>query len=425
MGYITMNDKEREQAKVFELVKQGMITQVVAAARLRISDRWVRSKIKRYHKSGDAGLVHLNRGKTSRAKWNSKEEQLLIDLLQGEWHDFGPTFASEKLNELHDIRVSCEVVRKAMIKAGLWKPKQRKRKHRKRRERRPMFGMMIQLDGSPHDWFEGRGEPCTLLVFIDDATSEILWLEFAKSESSGSVMGATKSYIQAYGIPVSFYTDYGSVFHVNLNNKENEKKTQWERAVAQLGSEVIHARSPQAKGRVERCNQTMQDRLQKELRLAGVSSIDEANKYLRSSNFIANHNARFAVKPEQQGDSHADCSDYNLDDIFSIQETRILTNDFTITFQKRIFQLSAYQKTIIRPKHSITVKTALDGSISLWVRKIKLEFKELTEKPPKEVTDKKLAQWKPHKPSENSRRWVNGLMPLSRVKPASPAVEVK
>jgi len=423
MEYLTMSNKEREQAKVFEQVKQGKITQAEAAAKLRITDRWVREKIKRYCQLDDFGLVHKSRGKASPRRWNIKHEQLLIELLKGEWHDFGPTFATEKLEELHQIIVSREVVRKAMIKAGLWRAKQKKSKHRKRRERKHMLGVMVQLDGSPHDWFEGRAGKCTLLVFIDDATSKILWLEFAESESVEALMRATKNYIQAYGIPQSFYTDHGSVFHVNLNNQESDKKTQWERACGQLGIKIIHAHSPQAKGRVERCNGTLQDRLIKELRLAGISSIQAANEYLRTSNFIERHNEKFACEPAQKGDAHADWTAHNLDDIFSVYETRTLANDFTITYQKRIFQLHDQQKTYISPKDMITIKTSLDSKISLWIRKTKLEFDEIKKKPTKIAEEKKVIN-RTRKPSENSKRWARGRLPLeSRMKPASPAAE--
>lgn len=424
MEYITMSNKEREQAKVFEQVKSGLITQVEAAARLRVSDRWVRSKIKRYYLNGDRGLVHKSRGRISSRRWAIKEEFLLIELLQGEWHDFGPTFAAEKLEEIYAIKVSREVVRRAMIRASLWKPNQKRNKHRERRERRSMLGMMIQLDGSPHDWFEGRTPWCTLLVFIDDATSRILWLEFVDAEAVAALMNATKNYVQTHGIPESFYTDYGSVFHVNLNNPEDVKKTQWERSVGLLGTKVIHAKSPQAKGRVERCNKTMQDRLVKELRLAGISSIEAANEYVRNSAFIEKHNAKFAVKPAQKGDAHADWKSYNLDDVFSTQETRILANDFTITYQKRIFQLHRQQRTYIHPKHEIIVRTALDNKLSLWIRNIKLSFNELSSRPTRVIEVKKVIEHRPIKPSENSRRWVCGLPPRSsRVKPAAPAAE--
>jgi hypothetical protein len=422
MNYITMNQKEREQAKLFAQVEERIITQAEAAARLRLSERWVRKKIKRYRELNDFGLVHKSRGKTSPKRWDPEQERLLVDLLKGEWHGFGPTFAAEKLEELHGIKVSREVVRKVMIRENLWQPKQRG-KHRKRRERKPMLGMMVQLDGSPHDWFEGRAAPCTLLVFIDDATSKILWLEFAKSESVESLMQATKNYVQKHGIPQSFYTDHGSVFHVNLNNQENIKKTQWERACDDLNIKVNHAHSPQAKGRVERCHQTMQDRLDKEMRLAKISSIEEANEYLRTSNFIEKHNAKYAVLATQKGNAHADAKSYDLDDIFSIKETRILANDFTITFNKRIFQLHGQQKTILRPKNEIVVKTHLDGTIRLWVRKTEIIFTEINARTGRKVQKEKIANHLQCRPSENSKRWASGKLPLSRVKPAAPAVE--
>jgi len=409
MGYITMSHKELEQVQVFELIKQKKITQVEGAARLRISDRWVRAKVKRYYEFGVQGLVHGNRGKSSSKRWDQQQEKLLIELLKGEWQGFGPTFAAEKLEELHSIKVSREVVRKAMIRANIWQPKQKRSKHRKRRERKPMLGIMIQLDGSPHDWFEGRAGKCTLLVFIDDATSQILWLEFANAESVIATMPATKNYIKKHGIPQLFYTDYGSVFHVNINNQEGIKKTQWERACEQVGIKVIHATSPQAKGRVERCNKTMQDRLIKELRLAGISSIEASNEYLRTSNFITKHNAMFSVEATQKGNAHTGYQSYDLDDIFSIFETRVLANDFTITYNKRIFQLHAQQRTIICPKNLITVKTHLDGTLKLWIRKTELAFSEINARPSRITQEKKVINYVPKKPCENSRRWASGL----------------
>lgn len=423
MGHITMSQKEREQSRVFAQLKEFLITQREAAARLRYTTRWVRKKFKRYCQFDDFGLVHKSRGKASQKRWCQKKRQQLIELLNGEWHGFGPTFATEKLEELYSVKVSREVVRQIMIQEGLWHPKKQRGKHRKRRERRLMLGIMVQLDGSPHDWFEGRAGAYTLLVFIDDATGQILWLEFAESESVSALMQATRNYVQKHGIPQSFYTDFGSVFHVNLNNEEGDKKTQWERACEELGIKVNHAHSPQAKGRVERCNQTMQDRLIKEMRLAGISSIAAANEYLRTSNFIAKHNAKFTVKASQQGDAHADAQSYDLGDVFSIKEARVLANDHTIVFNKRTFQLHAHQRTIVRPKDEVIVKVLLDGSIRLWIRKTELVFSEVKAKPFKAIQEKKVCDYKPHKPSENSRRWNSGLPPQSRVKPAAPAVE--
>ena len=422
MGYLTMNNKEREQAKVFEQVKQGIITQAEAAARLRITARWVRKKLKRYYELGDLGLIHLSRGRASGKKWDYEQELLLISLLQSEWRGFGPTFATEKLQELYQIKVSSEVVRQAMIRANLWAAKSKRSKHRSRRERKPMFGMMTQLDGSPHDWFEGRAARCTLLVLIDDATSQIVHMQFASSESNQSILDATKNYVQKQGAPRSFYVDFGGAFHVNLNNPEHDKKTQWERACKQLGIEIIHAHSPQAKGRVERCNKTMQDRLIKEMRLANICSIEQANVFLQTSDFIIKHNEKYAVKPAQLGDAHIDRSEYDLKDVFSIYNERTLANDFTLMFEKRIFQLHKQQRTLVKPKDLITVKTSLAGVISLWIRKTKLNFHEISDKPIKPAKEKIVSN-RIYKPSENSRRWADGLPPLSRVKPAQPAAE--
>jgi hypothetical protein len=275
-----------------------------------------------------------------------------------------------------------------------------------------MLGMMVQLDGSPHDWFEGRAGKCTLLVFIDDATSQILWLEFAKAESTVSLVQATKNYVQKYGIPHVFYTDHGSAFHVNVNNKEHDKITQWERAIKQLGSSVVHAHSPQAKGRVERCNRTMQDRLIKEMRLAGVSSINQANEFVRTSDFIAKHNQKFAIKPAQRGNAHKSAQECNLEDIFSIRVKRILANDFTIMYKGRIFQLEDQQRTIIRPKDEISVCMYLDDSVHLKIRSIELVFTEIKTRPIKEQPNEKTVSQVYRKPSRNSQRWADGLPPL-------------
>ena len=424
MEYLTMNRKEREQSKTFELVKTKAMTQKAAAIKLGVSQRWVQKKIKRYMQDGDIGLIHKSRGKPSERRWSAEQEAILLNLLRNEWHDFGPTFSAEKLKEFYKIDISKETVRKVMIKNNLWKPKINRFKHRKRRERKEMLGIMIQLDGSPHDWFEGRAGKCTLLVFIDDATSQILWLEFASNESVEALMQATKNYIEKFGAPHMFYTDHGSVFHVNVSNKEDDKKTQWERAVEQLGSKVIHAHSPQAKGRVERCNQTMQDRLIKEMRLKNISSIEDANSYLKTSDFIAKHNQKYAITAQQSGDAHRTVIGEKLADIFSIKETRLLTNDYILHYHKKMFQLHKNQPIVIQPKNIIVIQTDLQGAITLWFRKKKLSYSVVQSR---SQPEEKIVQDRIHKPSKNSRRWVGGNFPIlnleSRVKSALTAAE--
>jgi hypothetical protein len=377
MNYITMNKKELEQAKVFTAVLSGSITQVEAAARLRMTPRWINQKIKRFRCFQEFGLIHKNRGKISSNRLNESTKQLIIKLAKNEWNGFRPTFMTEKLEEIYKVKISKETVRKILTDEGLWDIKQRKVTYRSRRERKSMIGMMVQLDGSNHNWFEGRAKKCTVLVFIDDATSKILWLEFVPSESLRAVMQATKNYIKKHGIPQSMYTDYGSAFHVNVHNKKGNSTTWWQRAIALLSIEAIYANSPQAKGRVERCNRTLQDRLIKEMRLVGISSIDEANQWLKSSKFIENHNRKFSVQAAIRGDAHASIEGYDLDEIFEFKETRTLSMDFTISYNNQILQLHNRQNIIIKPKTEIIIKVDYNGKINLFFENIPLFFNEI------------------------------------------------
>lgn len=380
MGYIIMSTKEKEQVIVFEQLKRKEISQAVAAQMLGISPRWISEKQKRYLTEGMLGILHKNRGRSSKQAWDKNERDFSMDLFKGDFKDFGPTYGAEKLEELHNIRISKETLRKELIREGLWKAKKKRVTYRKRRERKLCFGIMIQLDGSPHDWFEGRGPKCTLLVFIDDATSQLVWLEFAPSESFDAIMNATLKYFKKHGRPVSFYVDYGSVFSVNTNNPDRKKITQFERAMRELGVEVIHARSPQAKGRVERVNRTLQDRLTKDMRLAGISTIEAANAFAQGD-YIPRHNELFAEEAAQTGNAHRPVVGLDLHNIFCTKETRVLQNDFTLSYKNRQLQLKKHQRAVIRPKEHIIVHEHLDGNISLWIRGIGLAFEELKQRP--------------------------------------------
>lgn len=380
MGNIIMSLKEKEQVTVFEQLKRGEISQGTAAQMLNCSTRWVREKMKRYLAIGILGLIHKSRGKPSQNAWEQEERDRAINLFRGEFVGFEPTYGAEKLAELHDIKISKETLRKALIKEGLWTHGKKRAIYRKRRDRKLCFGIMIQLDGSPHDWFEGRAPKCTLLVFIDDATSELVWLEFAPSESFDGIMNACLKYFKKHGRPVSFYVDYGSVFSVNTNNPEREKITQFERAMQELVIEVIHARSPQAKGRVERVNQTLQKRLVKEMRLAKISSIEAANKFVHEV-YIRQHNKRFAQAAAETGNAHRPVKGFDLHNIFCIKENRVLQLDYTLSYKNRRLQLLKQQKAVIRPRERISVHEHLDGTISLWVRNIRLDFDELKHRP--------------------------------------------
>ena len=412
MEKLIMSRKEVEQIKIFERILRKDITQAIAAQILEMSERQVRSKLKRYKTLGAKGLVHKNRGKPSSRKWNPKHEALALSLLRSEWKGFGPTFTAEKLEEIHGIKVSKETIRQAMIQAGIWHRKRGRSKHRQRRSRKECIGILVQLDGSPHDWFEGRGPRCTLLVFIDDATSQILWLEFADSESVEALLQATRKYMTKYGRPVSFYVDWGSVFRVNTNNPNHKKLSQFERAMKELGVTMIHANTPQAKGRVERSNLTHQDRLIKEMRLAGISSIEQANKFVQES-YIEKHNKKFAVEPSQSINAHRSIEEFDLDAIFCLKELRVVANDFVVTYNNRLFQLNKQQKVTIRPRSTVTVSEYFDRSVKLSTRGVSLSFVEISRRPTKPKAPKVYKEKKSRIVHPNSRRWVSGMIPMN------------
>ena len=383
--------KEREQFVIFDRLKKGEISQIAAAKTLKFTTRWVRKKYPRFLKLGVQGLVHQNRGRSSPRFWDEQEKAFVMSLFEGPFEGFGPTFASQKLQELYGIQVSKECLRKAMIEAGHWQGKQRKPKHRERRERKEFYGQMVQLDGSPHAWLENRGPVCTLISFVDDATSSIPFMMLAPSESNESVFFALRSYIEAHGIPQSIYVDYGAVFSVNTHNPERNKLTQFERACKELGIEVIHARSPQAKGRVERSHGTNQDRLIKELRLAYISTIQDANDFIKNR-YLSRYNDRFARPAPKKGDVHAPIADKDLEKIFCIKDVRSVQNDFTLSYKNRTLQLTQHQIAYVRPKELVTIHEKFDGTVHLFIRGYRLNHKELASRPMQLSSGKTIKQ---------------------------------
>ena len=293
------------------------------------------------------------------------------------YYGCGPTLASEFLLEHEGIHIEPETLRKYMRLLNISYNQRKKRPHRSWRKRRDKLGRMVQLDGSLHMWFEDEQKYYTLLLFIDDATGTILYMEFVDAESTKNLMRTTYCYIRKYGRPLQIYTDRGGVFKVNVNNKENDKFTQYEIALKKLGINLIHANSPQAKGRVEKSFRTHQDRLVKEMRIRSITTIEEANKFLESY-YIDKHNRKFAKKATAEGDLHRPVErNHDLDIIFSIQAIRKLANDWTIRYNNRLFQLEKEQIAYIRPKNEITVHEHFDGDIRLFIRNIQLNFKEI------------------------------------------------
>ena len=397
-----MSKKELSQIPVFSQLKKGEIKQKEAAKKLRLSIRQVQRKLIVYCKRGAKGLVHKSRGKPSNHCLPTKFKTETLSLIKEHYPDFGPTFAAEKLEEIHKVTINHETLRLLMIKNGLWTINGGPITAHIWRERKDCLGEMVQLDGSPHDWFEGRGPKCTLIAFIDDATSNILWLQFAKEEATVDMMLATQEYLIKHGRPISIYADRGKCFKVNLNNEEGDKMTQYHRALSELDIELIHARSPQAKGRVERLFGTLQDRLVKELRLAKINDMETANKFLRDT-YLEKHNKRFAVVAKKEANLHRSLRGYELNRIFCLKEERKVKNDLTIQYKNQWFQISPKQPTIVNPGTIVTVEEGLRGEITISLRKCVLKHtsiskeqrereKQIQQKP---VEIKPRVQWIP------------------------------
>ena len=387
---ITMSRKETARLGVIEQASKGELGQADAASRLGISIRQVKRLVKRFRESGAQGLVSRKRGKPSNNKLDPTVVQQVQAIVQENYSDFGPTLAWEKLTQIHDLNLSRESVRQIMIQGEIWTPKRRKKiKIHQSRERRPCFGDMIQIDGSPHDWFEGRGPYCTLIVWIDDATSKLVALRFMPSETTFGYLDILRDYLDTHGVPVSFYSDKHSIFRQNANDGEGEE-TQFTQALRRLAIEPIHANTPQAKGRVERANKTLQDRLVKELRLAGISTIEEANAFLPE--FMAKYNKQFAKPARSPEDSHRPCelTPMERDIHCATHTTRVLSKNLTIRYKNTEYQLrEAHHERRLRHKKITVVHRSNDEIILLCEGKV-LEYRTLSVgEPPIPLDDEK------------------------------------
>lgn len=361
-----MSEKEIKKTEMMSQLAEKQITQRMAAEHLGISVRQVKRLWNKYQKQGAEGLINKSRGKPSHNQLDEELKKKVVDLILERYRDFGPTLATEKLAELHGIKISDESVRKIMIAEGLWKQRRRRQmKVFQMRERRACFGELIQIDGSDYDWFEGRGPRSTLLVYVDDATGKLVELWFVPHESFFGYCEASRHYFERYGFPGAFYSDKHGIFHLNNpKTASGDGLTDFGRAMKELGIEIICANTPQAKGRVERANKTLQDRLTKELRLQNISTVEEANLWLPT--FMEDYNQRFATAPRSTVDYHVPLSDSNnLDFILCRKETRTLSKNLTFQYYKRIFQIhidrpayalrNAIVAVLEKPNHEIIV----------------------------------------------------------------------
>jgi transposase len=364
-----------DRLKVILRHEQHQLTMVEAAESLDLSERQVYRILKRYRTEGEAGLCHRLRGRASNKAFPPDHRAKALRLYQERYSDYGPTLFAEKLAEYHDLRVSRQTATRWLSQKALWSGSRKKRPHRKKREPRGAIGSLIQFDGSPHDWFEGRGPECCLLLAIDDA-SNLIMPRFVPVEDTGHVLAFWRDYVENVGIPAEVYTDRGSVY-VNTDNPE--RLTPFGSTMAALGIGHIKARSPQAKGRVERSNRTHQDRLIKALRERNISTREDANRFLEQC-YTQAHNQRFA-HPDGLTNIHRSASGLDLANIFCIETTRHVYNDWTITLNAQFIQLLKSDAPLPPPRSQVIVRQHLDGSLHIFWNEHELAFKFLTKKP--------------------------------------------
>lgn len=387
---IQMTEEELKRKTIVEQAVDKRITQKEGAQRLEISERNFRRILERYRQQGDIGLVSRQRGKPSNNRLKESTRERIVEIIHDPlFSGFGPTLLAEKLEEYKEIEVSRETVRQLMIEEGKHRPKVKKKRAHPLRERRYRRGELVQIDGSYHAWLEERGPKGCLLLFVDDATSEVLVAEFVEHESFFAYGKLCKSYFRSIGIPVAFYSDKFSVFRVNSSH--TDAITQFRRALDTIGVDHICANSPQAKGRVERANQTFQDRLVKEMRLRGIADYQAANAYLPE--FIRSYNRKFAVLPRSAGDDHVACrNDIDLDFLFSIHDTRKISKDLQIQFENVTYQIITARPAQNLMNREVLVTQNESGLVSAYLnhQQLTLEVYKKSKRQIKIVSSKSL-----------------------------------
>lgn len=408
---IEMSLREVSRLKAVQEAIDGHITQRTVASMVGLSERQVRRLIRSVREDGDRGIIHKARGKPSNRKTPDKIRERAVALYKRKYHDFGPTLACEKLLELDGIGISDETLRQWLLDAGFWQKRRKRSAHRQWRERKECFGEMVQMDGSHHDWLEGRGPELVLMGYIDDATGNV-YGRFYDYEGTMPAMDSFKRYVRKHGIPRSVYLDRHTTYKSNgkLTPEEelkgmSEPQSQFERALEGLGVEVIHALSPQAKGRVERLFGVLQDRLIKEMRLKGVRTKVEGNEFLKG--YLPVYNRRFRVCPARDADVHVKppaC--FDLDKHLCIKTERTLRNDNTVACNGKLYQIEGRGGA-----KKVTIEERLNGSVHIIGNGVGLKYREITVRPRKEAapkTDKK-AYHRPAAPSKDHpwRKWQN------------------
>ena len=427
---ITMSDKEIQRLTVLQDVRDHRITQVRAAEILNLSTRQITRLLHKLNQDGVSGLAHASRGQPGHHRHDELLKSKCLSIISEHLLGFGPTLAHEKLSSMFALDIPVETLRRWMTANDLWIPRAKRQKRPYQpRYNRDCFGELIQIDGSYHDWFEGRAGKCCLLVYIDDATGKLLHLRFCQAETTFDYMLSTRAYIEQYGKPVAFYSDKHSVFRVNQKSSQNSQITQFGRILNELNIDIIFANSPQAKGRVERANRTLQDRLIKEMRLENISSIEEANTWLPC--FIEQFNQKFGKCARNSKNLHRPLteSQSELDDIFTWQEPRKVTKSLTITYDKCVYILEANEFNQKLVGQYISFLEYPDGTVAIMHegRKINYRiFNKLAELQQNEVVENKrlgavlehIKQQHEELEKQNKRSRLKKSMPSRRAQKA-------
>lgn len=375
MTVITMSHKELARLQVVIDFADGRVSAEIAAELMGIQRRQVYRLLDAFRRDGAAGLASKKRGKPSNRAHGLYFRKTVLELIREHYADFGPTFAAEKLRERHGLPVGVETLRQWMVADGLWVKRQDRRKVHQPRNRRDCLGELVQIDGCEHWWFEDRGPQCTLLVFVDDATSRLMHLKFVPSESAFSYFQATREYLEAHGKPIAFYSDKHSVFRINKADAvSGDNMTQYGRALHELNIDILCANAPQAKGRVERAHKTLQDRLVKELRLAGVCDVEAANAFVPA--YINDYNARFAKPARLDKDLHRTLAPQdNVDLSFAWRVERTVTLNLTVQYDRVMFLLepSDLTKRLVRKK--VEIYDYPDGRIEIRHQGLALPYR--------------------------------------------------
>lgn len=374
---VTLSQNELHRLEAIQKIRDRRLSVVQAAKLLRLSRAQVHRLLQAYDRDGAAGLASKRRGRPSNRRHTEDFRNAALDLVRECYVDFGPTLAAEKLLERHQIGVSKETLRQWMTEAGIWKSRrERKKQLHQPRGRRDCFGELVQIDGSHHWWFENRGPKCALLVFIDDATGKLLHLRFAVSENTFDYFRATTAYLSEWGKPLAFYSDKHGIFRTTHGSELDRTSglTQFGRALYELNIDIICANTPQAKGRVERANQTLQDRLVKELRLRGIDTIEAANAY--APEFVADFNVRFGKDPRNPKDMHRSLADHeHLDGAMCHKEFRTLSQALTLRYDKVLFILDPTNLTKRLAGKKVVVCDYPDGRLEIMEGGISLPYR--------------------------------------------------